>query len=61
MIGDLLGQARSIENKDWATALFILSFAVIAATKSIYENRFSDYSKLIVSDKYNKIYKESSQ
>ena len=61
MVSDLVGQVRSIENKDWATALFIISFAVIAITKSIYENRFFDYSKLIVSDKYNKIYKESSQ
>lgn len=61
MISDLVGHARSIENKDWATFLFIFSFAIIATTKSVYESRFSDFSKLVVSDKYNKIYKESSQ
>jgi len=61
MVSELLGQERMIENKDWATLLFVFSFAVIALTKSAFEVRFSDYSKLIVSDKYNKIYKESAQ
>ena len=61
MITELVGQERIIENKDWATVLFVLSFAIIAITKSTFETRFSDFSKLIVSDKYNKIYKESSQ
>ncbi|WP_026979151.1 DUF4271 domain-containing protein [Flavobacterium tegetincola] len=61
MISELLGEERIIQSKDWATLLFVLSFAVIAITKSAFENRFADYSKLIVSDKYNKIYKDSSQ
>ena len=52
---------RIIENKDWATALFILSFALIAMTKSIFENRFNEFSRLIISDKYLKVYKDSSQ
>jgi len=52
---------RIIENKDWATALFILSFVLIAMTKSIFENRFSEFSRLIISDKYLKVYKNSSQ
>jgi Domain of unknown function (DUF4271) len=51
---------RIIENKDWATILFVISFAVIAMTKSAFENRFSDFAKLIYSDKYTKIYKDSS-
>lgn len=61
MISELIGQERIIENKDWATVLFVLSFAIIAITKSAFESRFSDFSKLIVSNKYNKIYKESLQ
>ena len=61
MISELLGHERIIENKDWGTFLFIFSFALIALTKSAFETRFSDYSKLVASDKYNKIYKESSQ
>lgn len=61
MISELLGHERIIVNKDWGTFLFIFSFALIALTKSAFETRFSDYSKLVASDKYNKIYKESSQ
>ncbi|MCC9072794.1 DUF4271 domain-containing protein [Flavobacterium sp. F-65] len=51
---------RITENKDWATLLFVLCFAVIAMTKSIYESRFGDFTKLIFSDKYAKIYRDSS-
>jgi hypothetical protein len=61
MISELVGQERIIDNKDWATALFVLSFVIIAVTKSAFENRFADFSKLLVSNKYKKIYKESSQ
>jgi hypothetical protein len=52
---------RIVENKDWATALFIFSFVLIAVTKSLFENRFVEFSRLIVSDKYIKVYKDSSQ
>lgn len=51
---------RVIENKDWATILFVLSFTTIAFTKSAFENRFADFAKLIYSDKYTNIYKDSS-
>jgi hypothetical protein len=61
MISEIIGQERIIENKDWATVLFVLCFAIIAVTKSAFENRFADFSKLMISDKYNKIYKDSSQ
>jgi len=44
----------------WATALFVLTFAVVAITKSAYETRFSEFSKLIISDKYAKIYRDNS-
>ncbi|WP_347050868.1 DUF4271 domain-containing protein [Flavobacterium olei] len=51
---------RIIENKDWATLLFVLTFAVVAMTKSAYENRFSEFSRLIFSDKYAKIYRDNN-
>ncbi len=51
---------RVIENKDWATILFVLSFAAIAITKSAFEKRFADFAKLIYSDKYTNIYKDSN-
>ncbi|MFM9826451.1 DUF4271 domain-containing protein [Flavobacterium sp.] len=59
MIDNIL-HPRIIENKDWATLIFVLSFATIAFTKSVFENRFADFTKLIYSDKYNNIYKDGS-
>ena len=53
-------QERIIENKDWAIALFVLSISLIAVIRSSFETRFNDFLNLIVSDKYIKIYKESS-
>lgn len=51
---------RILENKDWATFLFVLSFSIIAIAKTVFETRFADFSKLIYSDKYINIYKDSS-
>ncbi len=51
---------RIAENKDWATALFVLAFAIIALTKSVYGNRFEDFMNLLFSDKYSKVYRDSS-
>jgi hypothetical protein len=61
MLNELLGQERIIDTKDWATVIFVLSFVIIAITKTTFEIRFADYSRLIISNKYTKIYKESSQ
>lgn len=51
---------RIIENKDWATALFMVSFGLIVLTRTLFENRFHDFIRLLISDKYLKIYKEST-
>ncbi|MES2545546.1 MAG: DUF4271 domain-containing protein [Bacteroidota bacterium] len=51
---------RIIENKDWATLIFILVFVLITVIKSSFENRFTEFLRLIVSDKYIKIYRDSS-
>ena len=51
---------RIIDSKDWATVLFVLSFAIIAVTKSVFENRFADFANLIYSNKYIKVYKDST-
>ncbi|RDI57027.1 DUF4271 domain-containing protein [Flavobacterium glaciei] len=59
MIENIL-HPRITESKDWATVLFVLSFAIIAITKSVFENRFGDFSNLIFSNKYNKVYRDSS-
>ena len=52
---------RITENKDWATLLFVLAFGIIATIRSVYGNRFSDFINLFFSDKYSKVYRDSSQ
>lgn len=51
---------RILANKDWATLIFVVTLALIVLAKSAFESRFNDFVRLIVSDKYNKIYRESS-
>ncbi|WP_394759769.1 DUF4271 domain-containing protein [Flavobacterium sp.] len=51
---------RIVENKDWVTILLVVSFVLIAVTKTAFENRFRDFANLIINDKYLKIYKDSS-
>lgn len=55
---EIVLQPRILESKDWATVLFVLCFALIAATKGVFEGRFSDFSRLAYSDKYIKIYRD---
>lgn len=57
---DAILQERVLENRDWATVLFVLSFVLIAVARTSFESRFSDFMRLLFSDKYNKIYKDSS-
>ena len=57
---EIILHPRITEDKDWATALFVLSFAIIAITKSVFENRFGDFANLIFSNKYTKVYRDSS-
>ena len=51
---------RIIESKDWATVLFVLCVGIIAVNKTISSVRFNEFIRLAYSDKYTKIYKDSS-
>ena len=51
---------RVLEAKDWAAFLFVFSFALIAVTRTAFETRFNDFLKILVSDKYIKVYKDTS-
>ena len=51
---------RFFENKDWAIALFLVTFLLVAITKTTFEKRFSEFSKLGISNKYLKTYRDSS-
>ena len=53
-------QPRILEPKDWATCLFVFSFLLIAITKTAFEGRFSEFLRILVSDKYIKVYKDTS-
>lgn len=56
---ELFYSDRIIGGKDWATILFVACFALIAVNRTVFENRFAEFIKLAVSDKYTKIYKDS--
>lgn len=51
---------RMVENSDWATLLFVVCFVLIAVTRSVFELRFAEFSRLIISDKYIKVYRDNS-
>lgn len=53
-------QPRVLEPRDWATYLFVLSFVLIAVTKTAFEGRFNEFLRILISDKYIKIYKDTS-
>jgi len=53
-------QPRILEHRDWATYLFVFSFVLIAITKTAFETRFSEFLKILVTDKYIKVYKDTS-
>lgn len=53
-------QPRIIGTGDWATILFVLTLVLIAIARTVFESRFNDFMKLIVSDKYIKMYRDSS-
>ena len=42
---------RIIENKDWATILFVITFALLAVVRAVFETRFEEFSKLLFSNK----------
>jgi len=50
---------RVIDANDWATVLFVLCLALIAIARTVFEKRFADFSRLLVSDKYINVYKDS--
>jgi hypothetical protein len=51
---------RILEPRDWATIVFVVSFVLVVVAKSFFETRFNEYLRLIVSDKYIKMYRDST-
>lgn len=57
---ETFSQPRILEPKDWATYLFLFCFILIAITKSAFETRFSEFLRILSSEKYIKSYKDPS-
>ncbi|MHC5309029.1 DUF4271 domain-containing protein [Myroides sp. LJL116] len=51
---------RITYNKDWATLLFFIGFSIIAINKNVFGIRFAEFTRLVISDKYLKIYKDNT-
>ena len=53
-------QPRIVSPYDWATLIFVVALGLVVIARTAFESRFNDYIRLLVSDKYTKIYRESS-
>ncbi|MCZ8168571.1 MAG: DUF4271 domain-containing protein [Flavobacterium sp.] len=53
-------QPRIVSPFDWATLIFVVALGLVVIARTAFESRFNDYIRLLVSDKYTKIYRESS-
>lgn len=51
---------RVLESTDWTTFLFVITLILVAVCKSLFEPRFAEFMRLIFSDKYLKVYRDSS-
>src|SRR5690606_41006533 len=51
---------RNIFSIDWATVLFVLTFATIVVTRITFPNRFDDFVKMAFSNKYLSTYRDSN-
>lgn len=51
---------RVLASADWSTLVFVLALVLVAICKSLFETRFNDFLRLIASDKYLKVYRDSN-
>jgi len=62
MILDLISvDLRYTHDRDWSVIVFLFTLSIIVITKTVFEVRFSDFTKLFINDKYLKIYRDNSQ
>lgn len=52
---------RVVENTEWATIILFSCLGIIAYQKSNYTSQFNEFIRLAYSDKYTKIYKDSTE
>lgn len=51
---------RPEQTTDWAILIFVVSFVLIALVRSLFETRFAEFTRLAISDKYIKVYRDNS-
>ena len=51
---------RNNYSTDWATVLFVLTFATIVVTRLTFARRFEDFVRLAVSNKYLSTYRDTN-
>ena len=51
---------RAFDSNEWALALFVFAFFLLAVAKATYEKRFFEFYKLGFSNKYIKVYRDNS-
>ncbi|HLN95795.1 MAG TPA: DUF4271 domain-containing protein [Flavobacterium sp.] len=61
MMTDVTLHERAAMSADWATVVFVVGLALLTVTRVAFENRFLEFSRLAISDKYIKIYRDSGQ
>jgi len=59
-MNEIAFQPREVISSDWALFLFVIAFVIVAINKNVFAARFFEFIRLGISDKYNKIYRDSS-
>ena len=59
-MNEIVFQPREVISSDWALFLFVIAFVIVAINKNVFAARFFEFIRLGISDKYNKIYRDSS-
>ena len=49
---------RNFQSNDWATIFFIVALVIIAYNRWVYTVQFSDFTNLLFSNRYIKVYRE---
>lgn len=52
---------RNLETNNWIVAIFIFAFFLIAVLKNNFEKQFFEFCRLLLSNKYLKVYRDESQ
>lgn len=57
---ELIFEQRHLQLHDWATYIFAFACLLLAVNRTMFAPRFQEFSNLALSDKYIKIYRDSS-